>query len=78
MHEGPIGRWMSRHAGRQDKGVVMREVDCPCGLTLSGADDDELLIRARAHADEHHANDDISDDFIREHVRTNARDAAVG
>jgi predicted small metal-binding protein len=60
-----------------NKGVAMREVDCPCGLTLTGADDDELFRRGREHADEHHADDGITDDFIRGHVRANAHDAAV-
>jgi predicted small metal-binding protein len=55
----------------------MRAVNCPCGLTLTGADNDELIRRGRNHADEHHAGDGISDDFIREHVAANARDAAV-
>ncbi len=55
----------------------MRELDCPCGLTLAGADDEELLARGREHADEHHPDDGISDDFIREHVGANAHDAVV-
>jgi predicted small metal-binding protein len=55
----------------------MREMQCPCGITLTGADDTELVRRGREHADEHHPGDNISDDFIREHVATNARDAAV-
>ena len=55
----------------------MREVDCPCGLTLTGADNDELIRRGREHADKDHAGDSITDDFIRDHVTANARDAAV-
>jgi hypothetical protein len=38
---------------------------------LSGADDDVLLRLVREHAD-----DRITDDFIREHLRSYARDAA--
>ena len=53
----------------------MRAVDCPCGLVLTGADDRELLTLARAHADEHHAEQNITDEFIGDHVRENARDA---
>jgi predicted small metal-binding protein len=53
----------------------MREVACPCGLTLTGADDEELFSRGRAHADEHHTDESLSDDFIRDHIRANAHDA---
>ena len=55
--------------------MTTRALDCPCGLTLTGTDDEELFGKGRAHADEHHANDGITDEFIREHVRANARDA---
>ena len=55
--------------------MAARLLDCPCGLTLTGTDDEDLFRKGRAHADEHHPNDGITDDFIREHVRTNARDA---
>ena len=55
----------------------MRELDCPCGLTLTGADDDELFLRGREHADAHHPDDGISDEFIRGHVQANARDAVA-
>jgi hypothetical protein len=53
----------------------MRSLDCPCGLTLTGTDDDDLFRLGRAHADEHHADDNIPDDFIRQHVASNARPA---
>jgi predicted small metal-binding protein len=52
----------------------MRALDCPCGLTLTAEDDDALFVAGRVHADEHHADQNISDDFIRGHVRDNARD----
>ena len=57
--------------------MATRILECPCGITLAGADDDDLFRAGRQHADEHHADDNIPDDFIREHVRTNARDAEV-
>jgi hypothetical protein len=56
----------------------MREMQCPCGITLTGADDAELVRLGREHADEHHPNDNISDEFIREHVASNAHDVAAG
>ena len=55
----------------------MRTVECPCGVVLEGDDDEDLIRKGRVHADEHHANENISDDFIREHVQTNARDGAA-
>ena len=51
-------------------------MDCPCGLTLTGTDDD-LFRLGRAHADEHHANDGIPDDFIRQQAAANARGAST-
>ena len=54
-----------------------RSVACPCGITLTGADDEELFRLGRQHADEHHPNDNITDEFIREHVKNNARDGEV-
>lgn len=56
----------------------MREMQCPCGITLTGADDAELVRLGREHADQHHPDDNITDDFISEHVRTNAHDAVAG
>jgi len=55
----------------------MRTLECPCGITLSGIDDDELFRLGRHHADEHHADENIPDDFIRDHVRASARDAGA-
>jgi hypothetical protein len=52
----------------------MRALDCPCGLTLTAEDDETLYALGRQHADEHHADQNIPDDFIRAHVRDNARD----
>jgi hypothetical protein len=57
--------------------MAHRELACPCGITLTGADDEELFLRGRQHADEHHPDDNITDEFIRDHVATNARNAAA-
>lgn len=56
--------------------ATQRQMECPCGLTLTGRDDEELFRRGREHADEHHPDDGISDEFIRERVRAGARDVA--
>lgn len=55
----------------------MRNLDCPCGLTLTAEDEKGLFLAGRRHADEHHAHQNIPDDFIRGHVQDNARDAEV-
>jgi len=54
----------------------MRTLLCPCGIELTGSDDEELFRLGREHADAHHADDNITDQFIREHVASNARDGA--
>lgn len=54
----------------------MRTPPCPCGLELTGADDEELFRLGREHADSHHPDDNLTDEFIRRHVADNARDAA--
>jgi predicted small metal-binding protein len=54
----------------------MRQVDCPCGRTLTGADDAELDRLAHEHVAEHHPDDGISDEFIANHIAQNAKDSA--
>ena len=56
---------------------MARAMDCPCGITLSGADDEELFRLGREHADAHHPDDGITDEFIRGNVAKFARDSAV-
>lgn len=53
----------------------MRTMACPCGLELTGTDDEDLFRLGRQHADEHHTDDQIPDDFIRQQIAENARDA---
>lgn len=49
-----------------------RAVDCTCGRYLEGNDDDELFVAMRAHADVSHP--EMSDDEIRELIKSSARD----
>jgi len=45
----------------------MRAADCPlCGEHLEAEDDEELFRRGRAHADEKHADQYITDEQIRQ------------
>jgi predicted small metal-binding protein len=60
----------------QRKETTVRQVDCVCGLTLSGADDAELDRLAHEHVTEHHPNDGIGDDFIAKHIADNAKESA--
>jgi predicted small metal-binding protein len=53
----------------------MRQVDCPCGRTLTGADDAELNRIAHEHAAQDHPDEGISDEFLANHIAQNARDA---
>jgi hypothetical protein len=53
----------------------MRQVDCPCGQTLTGADDTELDRLAHHHVAQHHPNDGITDEFIASHIAENATDS---
>jgi len=58
---GPLG--VAPIAGE----VTMRAADCPlCGQHLEAEDDDALFQKGRAHADEKHADQSISDEQIRE------------
>ena len=57
--------------------MATRSLECPCGIVLNGTDDEDLFRLGRQHADEHHPDDNITDEFIREHVRTSAHDAEV-
>jgi predicted small metal-binding protein len=45
----------------------MRAADCPlCGEHLEGENDEELFTKGRAHADEKHGEQQITDEQIRQ------------
>jgi predicted small metal-binding protein len=53
----------------------MREINCPgCGQHAEAANDEELFKVARQHADQAHADQNMTDDQIRQIIRQNARD----
>jgi hypothetical protein len=33
---------------------MARQIDCPCGETVRGEDDDDLVAKTEAHIDERH------------------------
>lgn len=53
----------------------MRAIDCPCGHTLTGADDDELFRLARDHVEQHHPEMQRDDEQIRQRVAADAYDS---
>jgi hypothetical protein len=46
-------------------------LDCPCGATLTGSTEDEIVQVAFAHLREKHP--DLADDYEREHILFMAR-----
>jgi predicted small metal-binding protein len=53
--------------GGSRKETSMRTADCPlCGQHLEAENDDELFKKGRAHADEKHADQNITDEQIRQ------------
>lgn len=56
---------------------MARVLDCPCRITMNGADDEELFWLGREHVDAHHRDGGITDELIRGHIADNARDIAV-
>jgi hypothetical protein len=57
----------STAVGRSRKETSMRAADCPlCGQHLEAENDDEMFKKGRAHADEKHADQNITDEQIRQ------------
>jgi hypothetical protein len=54
---------------------MARIVNCPCGHTLTGMNDDELFELAKRHVKQHHPDSSRTDDEIRELVKQMAQDA---
>ena len=53
----------------------MRAMSCDCGKTLTGDNDEELLVQAREHMQSDHPEMQASDDQLRELVGARAHDA---
>jgi hypothetical protein len=52
----------------------MRAIDCPCGHRLEGADDEEPVQLARAHAESHHPEMEPRDEQLRVRVAADGYD----
>jgi predicted small metal-binding protein len=53
----------------------MRKLDCQCGQTIEGKDDEELFQRGKQHVTEVHPGENIGDDQLRQLISTQAYDA---
>ena len=54
----------------------MRVMDCDCGKTIQAANDDDLLKEARRHADEVHADLQLTDEQLQAMIDERAYEAA--
>ena len=52
----------------------MRAIDCPCGLRLEGADDEELFRLARGHFERYHPDPQRTEEQLRERIAADAYD----
>jgi predicted small metal-binding protein len=53
----------------------MRKLDCQCGQTVEGENDEELFQAGKRHIAEVHPNENITDDQLRQLISANAYDA---
>jgi predicted small metal-binding protein len=54
----------------------MKVIDCDCGKTLQAGNDDDLVAEVRAHADEAHADMQLSDEQVRQLVAERSYEAS--
>jgi hypothetical protein len=54
----------------------VRVIDCDCGQTLQAGNDEDLIKATRAHVDEEHADQQYTDEQVRELVATRAYEAS--
>jgi predicted small metal-binding protein len=51
-------------------------IDCACGTTIAAPNDEELERRVRAHMEEDHPGDEMSDEELTDLVARRAYDAS--
>jgi predicted small metal-binding protein len=54
---------------------LMRKLDCQCGQTIEGENDEELFQRGKQHVAEVHPDENITDDQLRQLISAQAYDA---
>jgi predicted small metal-binding protein len=52
----------------------MRKLDCQCGQTVEGENDEELFREGKRHIAEVHPGENITDDQLRQLIATQAYD----
>jgi predicted small metal-binding protein len=57
------------------KGGSVRKLDCQCGHTVEGENDEELFQKGKQHVAEVHPGENITDDQLRQLISANAYDA---
>jgi predicted small metal-binding protein len=57
------------------RGGPVRKLDCQCGQTVEGENDEELFRAGKQHISEVHPNENITDDQLRQLIATQAYDA---
>jgi predicted small metal-binding protein len=58
-----------------NRGGSVRKLDCQCGHTVEGENDEELFQKGKQHVAEVHANENITDDQLRQLISMQAYDA---
>jgi predicted small metal-binding protein len=53
----------------------VRKLDCQCGQTVEGENDEELFRAGKQHITEVHPGENITDDQLRQLIATQAYDA---
>lgn len=53
---------------------MSKKVDCPCGATMQGEDDDELVTNVEAHVRDAHP--EMTDSMTREKILSMASEAS--
>ena len=54
----------------------MRVIDCDCGKTIQAGSDEDLVKAVRAHADEAHGDQGLTDEQVRNLVAERAYEAS--
>lgn len=54
----------------------MKVIDCDCGQTLQAGNDEDLIKETRAHVDQEHRDEKLTDEQVRELVSAKAYEAS--
>jgi predicted small metal-binding protein len=68
--------WISGELRVKEYAGPMRVIDCDCGKTIQAGSDEDLVRAVRAHADEAHADQGLSDEQVESLVAERAYEAS--